>query len=135
MAMPSSDLMTVDEKEGVYALAHGFLVNGRLRESEDLMTLLLTIDPVSTRFWSGLGAVQRARGNLPGAAVAFGVAAQLDPEDELAALNLGETWLALSEPRLARRSLKQVAGRGVEAAGARAKALLRRCEEEIDGHQ
>ena len=98
--------ITKDELEAVYAVAYSQFSQHDYEKAEKLFAFLCMYEHREEKHWMGLGASRQNQKNYQGAAAAYGVAALLDIENPLPALQAGECFLAQGTLDMAERAFK-----------------------------
>lgn len=99
---------TDDEMEAVYHFAHNAYRQRKYTEAAHLFQFLVQNNHTESRFWMGLAASYHLSGSHEQAVTAYGMAAVLDATNPRPALHAGECYLAMKDPRNARKAFEAV---------------------------
>lgn len=90
-ATPNMVVMTIADR------AMAFYSEGRLDRAQDLLQKLVKMRPESSSYWALLGVIHRRKNRIVTALQCLQKAAELDPSNQSALVNLGESLIMVGK--------------------------------------
>lgn len=108
--MRIKDVLQIPDKhmEMLYAIAYNFYQDNKIEQASKIFTMLCTYDPVSVKYWEGLGATMKLLKKYNEAICVYHILAQLHALKISYYLDLAECFIKINQPETAKQCCEMV---------------------------